>query len=111
MNGSVLTDVKTVVEIIAFFAAGCYFIYKLIDGWGLVNLSLELSAGRQKCDETDLVAVVLKLSKGDQGSLGLHTAELRCSVGPGYPEVFRIPLIYPLKLRTEGTHTDRHSLV
>ena len=101
-----MDNFRNLIEIIALFAAGSYFIYKLIDGWGLVNLSLELDANRQTGDETDLVAIVLKLNKGDRGSLELHTVELRCSPESGMPDIFRIPLIYPLKLRPEVSLQD-----
>jgi hypothetical protein len=36
-----LNDIKTVAEIVAFVAATAFFVHKLMDGWGLVYLSIE----------------------------------------------------------------------
>jgi len=102
-----LEKIKSIIEIIAFFAAGSYFIYKLIDGWGLLNLSMELEAERQKGEETDLILIVLKLNKGDRGSLELQTVELKCEVENREPNIVRIPLIYPLKQKSDVELQDK----
>jgi hypothetical protein len=106
-----LNDIKTVVEIIAFVAAAAFFIYKLVDGWGLVNLSIELTANRKAGAESDVVAVLLKLIKGDSGSLKLQTVELMCKPTDGPAEVARILLNYPLKLRTSTRLEDEETRV
>jgi hypothetical protein len=89
-------------EVLALLAAAAFFLFKMVDGWGLVNLSIELAAQRDSGIKGDWVAVNLKLTKGDQGSLELHTVELRClPTGATAGESVRIPLIYPLKRKPE----------
>lgn len=106
-----LANIKTLLEITALFLAGTYFVYKLIDGWGLLNLSLELDAHRQLRDDSDVVVIGLKLKKGDRGSLELHTVELMCVFENQKPKVVRIPLIYPLRLRSNTGLRNDESLV
>jgi len=101
-GNAVLADARNLIEIIALLAAGGFFLYKLIDGWGLLNLSLELKANRKERNELDLVVITLKLSKGDRGSVELHSVELRCATEDREPELVRIPLIHPLKLKLDG---------
>jgi hypothetical protein len=97
-----LNEIKTVAEILALVAAAIFFVYKLVDGWGLVNLSIELNAVRKAGGDSDIVAITLKLKKGDSGSLELHTVELTCEVVNSTSEIFRIPLIYRLRLRADA---------
>jgi hypothetical protein len=106
-----LNDIKTVAEIIALISAAVFFIYKLVDGWGLVNLSIELKAERKPGPESDLVSVLLKLVKGDRGSLELQTIELKCKSAAGPPDIVRITLNYPLKLRANTGLKDEETRV
>lgn len=106
-----IENIKNIVEIIAFSAAGIYFIYKLIDGWGLINLSVELAAERRIGNTNDLITILLTLKKGDRGSLALASVELRCISNNRNPEVVRIPLIYPLKIKSEDNFNDENTIV
>jgi len=106
-----LDDIKTTAEIIALVAAAVFFVYKLVDGWGLVNLSIELKADRKVGAESDAIAVVLKLDKGDRGSIELQTVELKCKAGDNPPDIVRILLHYPLKLRTSTGLRDEETRV
>jgi hypothetical protein len=96
-----LSDFHTITELLAFAAATAFFVYKLVDGWGIVNLSIELDAARKSTRGSDIVAVTLRLSKGGSGSLLLDTVELRCELSDGTSENCRIPLNYRLGLRDE----------
>lgn len=49
-NAAKLGYLVDLVEIIAFLSAGLYFIYKLVDGGGLVNLSIALEDHRRADD-------------------------------------------------------------
>ena len=107
-----LEDAKNLIEIVTFIAAAVFLLYKLFDGWGLVNLSLELSAVRHEGTQTDRVVVGLKLVKGDRGSLELHTVELRCTqTNNGHQKLVRIPQIYRLGVKADGGLDPKESRI
>ena len=63
----------------AYLAAGGFFLYKLLTGYLMTNLSTSLSSSRQ-CDMesgTDHLVVTICLSKGERGSLNIHDAQVK----------------------------------
>ena len=63
---------KGVAEILAYVLAGGFFVYRWISGYQTTNLSLEIIPTRQAHSDaeafTDLLKIVVVLTKGDRGS-------------------------------------------
>lgn len=69
---------KNIVEILAVLAAGVFFSIQFLNGWTSNNMSLHLETQRYRLDDqTDYVAVQVKLDKGEYGSVKLFTGEVR----------------------------------
>jgi hypothetical protein len=68
-------------QLFALLAAGLFFLIKLLQGWFIVNLSLDLQLERCSGGERgpDLVAVNVKATKGPIGSLRLGEASVRAT--------------------------------
>lgn len=74
-----LKDVATYVAGVAVF---CFFLYKLITGWLIINLSINTEVDRTKDSnkkDDDHLAVKVILSKGSIDSLWLEDIEIRIS--------------------------------
>jgi hypothetical protein len=64
---------KSVVETLAFFLAGLYFLYQIGTSITIVNLDLSIATERQALDkEHDYLKVTLGVKKGNINSLYLH---------------------------------------
>lgn len=74
-----LEEAKQLAEIFAVGSAGGYFLYKLISGYFIVNLTINLNCDRQvsQAPDKDLIAVIVTLDKEDRGSLELHDASVK----------------------------------
>lgn len=71
-------NLKNIAETLAILAAGIYFLYKFIDGWLEINMTVDSAINRhQGLSGEDQVAVGVKLKKGDKGTLRIITAQLR----------------------------------
>jgi hypothetical protein len=74
--------VKAIVESIAFGCAGGFFIWKIYSGYQVVNLSLGLKCQRTARNaDTDFLVVSATLTKGERGSLEVHDAQARFTIG------------------------------
>ena len=66
------------VETFAYFAAGCFFLYKILTGYLMTNLNIALTTSRQhSMSQQDHLVVLVKLEKGDRGSINLHDCQVR----------------------------------
>jgi hypothetical protein len=75
-----LSNVKTVVEILAYFSAFFFFGFRVYSGYFITNLSVRIACSRQRdpADKmTDLLSVTLVLLKGDLGSVRIHDIQIR----------------------------------
>lgn len=67
----------------AIVAGAAYFVYKLLAGWLVINLSLEIKTARQhQNDDADLLIVTLCLEKGGIDAARLLQAQLRITPDP-----------------------------
>jgi hypothetical protein len=76
---------KTIAETLALFFTAVFFCYKFISGYFFVNLSLYIECSRKRSafPNTDYLTVNVKLKKGERGSLRIHDAQVRVSLGSG----------------------------
>jgi hypothetical protein len=74
-----ILEAKPYVELFAYVAAGGFFLYKLLTGYLMTNLSVSLSCSRQcaKRNGKDHLIVRVNLSKGERGSVNLHDAQVK----------------------------------
>lgn len=79
LNFITIENVKTLIEIFAFVSAGLFFSYKFLGGYFTTNLSISLSCLRQPSKNTgkDYLIVEAKLSKGENGTVSLHDAQVK----------------------------------
>jgi hypothetical protein len=91
---------KVWVEILAYFFAFLFFLFKVVSGYFVANLSVGIECSRQSdpADKmTDLLTVTLTLSKGDLGSVQIHDIQVRNNGSPIkemeslYKELWRLP--------------------
>lgn len=83
-----LETIKTVVEITAYASAAGFFVWKVVSGFLIVNLSIEAKAERVPAAEgRDHLAVAVTISKGSIGSLQLHDARVRVTYDEGQQEL------------------------
>jgi hypothetical protein len=75
----IILEIKPYVELFAYLAAGGFFLYKLLTGYLMTNLSVSISCVRQCTNKNgkDHLIVTVDLSKGDRGSLNLHDAQVK----------------------------------
>ncbi|GAX59112.1 threonine synthase [Candidatus Scalindua japonica] len=84
---------KDIVQIFALFSAGGFFLYKLVTGYLITNLSISLECFRSpgKPDsEKDTLVTIVKFKKGDRGSLELHDAQVKYDMGE---DTIEVPLL------------------
>ena len=69
------------VQTFAYLAAGGFFLYKIVTGYLMTNLSVEISCRRERSqkNEKDNLVVTANLSKGERGSVNLHDAQVKVS--------------------------------
>jgi len=71
-------DLKNVAELAGVFAAGAYFLWRLVNGFFLVNLSATVTCARTRQTSThDWVAATVTLKKGDRGTVMILDASVR----------------------------------
>ena len=76
-----LSNVKTFFEIAAYLAAAFFFLYKVVSGYLITNMSVRIGCNRQSLEGTsDLLAVTLTLLKGNLGSVRIHDVVVRSNV-------------------------------
>lgn len=68
------------IEMFAYLRAGSFFLYKLVSGYLMTNLSVALTTTRQhSTPERDHLVVSVALAKGDRGSVKLHDCQVKIS--------------------------------
>ena len=74
-----ILETKPYVELFAYLAAGIFFLYKLLTGYLMTNLSVSISCSRQCANRNgkDHLTVTASLSKGERGSVNLHDAQVK----------------------------------
>ena len=98
-------ETKPYVEMFAYLAAGIFFLYKLLTGYLMTNLSIALSTSRQhSTPEQDYLVVSVALTKGDRGSVKLHDCQVKIS-WTGH-QVIK-PLIGTDRRSKKAEHFDR----
>jgi hypothetical protein len=101
---------KPFAEIIAYAAAGVFFLYKAASGFFVSNLSLKLSCRRKpsRDGQVDYLSVVASLKKGDKGALKLFDAQVRvtCPDGKDLP-----PVTFKQQFRQQLIGIERLSFV
>ena len=89
MNTSVaLNDINSIAQILALGLAGAFFLYRMVSGYFVVDLSLTLSLIREPHHEhsKDHLVVVARVKRGERGSLRLHDAKARITFPNGRSE-------------------------
>lgn len=71
-------NAKDLAEVIALSAAAIFFLYKLISGYLIINLTMKVDCERRaiNSNKQDILAITVQLSKGDRGSLEIHDATI-----------------------------------
>ena len=70
--------IKDLAQVFAWAAAGGYFLFKMITGYFTINLSVSVSAERQRINRNrDFLKAVVTIKKGDRGTFRLHDVKLR----------------------------------
>jgi hypothetical protein len=105
-------DAQAVAATAAILGTGGYFLYRWVHGFFVMNLAMDLVAIRARRDaETDHLALVVKLVKGDLGgTLRLHDAAARVeALDGGYSRV--VELVETRRfLRNDETNPPRARL-
>jgi len=74
---------KNWLESLALFAAGVFFAWKLLTGWLIANLGVEIDTQRQMLDGSrDYLAVTVRLKKGATDTVWLTDVSLRVAAQP-----------------------------
>jgi len=63
----------------ALLGAAGFFLFKAIQGYLILNLSLQLESRRVRHGLSDLIAITLTLSKGDRGTVRLHDISVKAT--------------------------------
>lgn len=88
----IILAVSPYIATFAYLAAGIFFLYKMLAGYFMTNLSVTLTTARQHLtSERDHLAVSVELAKGDRGTVRLHDCQVRIS-WKGDPPIIK-PLI------------------
>jgi hypothetical protein len=82
---TIVEKFETFAKLFAEIAAGLFFLWKLLTGWLIINLSVSVEASRQRDSNVqpssseirDFLNIKLKLSKGNTDTLMLREVELR----------------------------------
>lgn len=77
-----LSTVKDIAQVIAFLSTGIYFLYKLLVGQLIVNISLAANCHRFSIEgkSEDAIVVNVLLKKGDRGTVELHDAQVKATL-------------------------------
>lgn len=71
-EGFCLETFKNIFTIIGFLVASCFFIYKILTGWLIINLNINIDQERIHLDEgNDHLVIHILLAKGQTDSLWL----------------------------------------
>lgn len=74
-------------KLAALISAGAFFVFKVLHGWLMMNVSLDGStARRSRGDGEDDLAVCVKISKGGNGSVRIHDSPVRATWEGGKTE-------------------------
>ena len=105
-----LDDAKTIGQIVAWFGAGIFFLYKVVAGYMVGSASLRLTCNRAPQNVTpdmDYLAVVAIVKRGTGSTFVLHEARARVTNahGAAVPDWRELPLAVqlPAPVNTETT--------
>ncbi|MFN3849402.1 MAG: hypothetical protein ACK4NY_08245 [Spirosomataceae bacterium] len=89
-----------ILKTIGLVAAGCYFLWKVIAGWLVINLEIAIETERQEeTPELDLLAFKILFKKGNTDTLNIKDIQARVyGEGVEKPEVFEFSEITKLAL-------------
>ncbi|MCX2454351.1 hypothetical protein OQX61_23980 [Pedobacter sp. PLR] len=77
-EGFCLETLKTIFTIIGFLVASCFFIYKILTGWLIINLNINIDAERNHIDkDNDHLVIHILLTKGQTDSLWLKNIAIK----------------------------------
>lgn len=78
MNQTDLNQLESILKIVAIISAAGFFGWKIIAGWLIVNLEIEIQTDRRKMDEqNDWLSINLLLKKGNTDALWLKDIVVR----------------------------------
>jgi hypothetical protein len=70
--------IVNLIQLIAVIAVGIFFIYRFSTGWMSANMDIAIEPSRVHLnDQDDYLAVIVKLERGEYGTLQLGEAQLR----------------------------------
>ncbi|MCF0065109.1 hypothetical protein MUK70_06410 [Dyadobacter chenwenxiniae] len=73
-----LKEIEQLFKVLALYAAFCFFVYKLITGWLIINLKIKLDQNRTHIDKSfDYLAISLNIEKGPTDSVWLKDIQLK----------------------------------
>lgn len=76
-NGA-LNNIEQLFKVLALFAAFCFFMYKLITGWLIINLKIKLDSLRTALNESmDYLVIGVNIEKGNTDSVWLKDIQLK----------------------------------
>lgn len=113
VNPLVLDDVNSIAQIFALVSAGVFFLYRMVSGYFVVDLSLTLSTVRRPHDEhgKDHLIVVAHIKRGERGSLLLHDAKVRITYPNGGERIESLLGIYRVSFRTTPVASQDEQMV
>jgi hypothetical protein len=97
-----LTFAKDLAQTLAFAGAFVFFVYKVINGYLIVNTSIGLDVARGPSGQdpkSDILVLTITLERGQLGSLTLHDVQARVT----WPEKGEAILHFPEILRLSYT--------
>ena len=113
MNTSVaLDDINSISQILALGLAGAFFLYRMVSGYFVVDLSLTLSSIREPHLEhgKDHLVIVAHVKRGERGSLRLHDAKARVTFPNGEERIESFLGIDRVSFRTGPTSQDEQAV-
>lgn len=78
-SSNILNSIELFTKIVAFAAAAAFFLYKLISGFFLIDMSISIATERIAKDESDIdhLGITVTLSKGDRSSVIIEETHIR----------------------------------
>ncbi|MEO7085844.1 MAG: hypothetical protein ABI442_23015 [Gemmatimonadaceae bacterium] len=92
----------------AIVAGGMYFLYRLVSGFFITNLSIDLACERIPNREgDDYLQIIIRLKKGDRGTLVMHEAQVRVTPEKREPILLTIESAQRLSFRAQKLPTPK----